>query len=184
VIKADVIPPPQSAREKFEAGFQDSFGYSTFLFAGITASSRQKINYYPAFRQGVVGFSRYYWRAFADQADRKLWVESLIPTVLHEDSRYYTLGHGSFVKRTKYALTRAMITRNDNGDNTFNFAEVVGSGAAAGISSAYYPSQYRPWNKLGQRWLTNIALDSGTFAAREFWLDIDHAVFHRKGATP
>jgi hypothetical protein len=180
VLSADVTLPPQSAKEKFYVGLQNSFGYSTFLFVGIQAGFSQGRNDYPAFRQGGAGFGRYYWHAFADQADRKLWVESILPTVLHEDNRYYTLGHGSFVKRSKYALTRAVITRNDKGANTFNVAAVIGSGAAAGISSAYYPGQYRTWNKTGQRWLTSIALDSGTYVAREFWPDINRAVFHRK----
>jgi hypothetical protein len=178
-LSAGVMLPPQSVKEKFATGLRDSFDYSSFLTAGVQAGLRQKMDYYPAFRQGAAGFSRYYWRAFADQADRKLWVESIFPTVLHEDNRYYTLGRGSFVKRAKYALTRAVITRDDNGATTFNVAEVIGSGAAAGISSSYYPSEYRTWTKTGEHWLANIALDSGAYVAREFWPDIHHAVFRR-----
>ena len=179
-VSADVTLPPQSAKEKFETGFQDSFDYSSFIFVGAQAGISQGTKSYPAFRQGAAGYGRYYWHTFADQADQNLWVESILPTILHEDSRYYTLGHGGVLKRTQYALTRAVFTRSDSGGKTLNVAEVVGSGAAAGISSAYYPGRYRTWTKTGQRWATSIVLDSATFVAKEFWPDINRAVFHRK----
>jgi hypothetical protein len=107
-----------------------------------------------------------------------LWVESFIPSVLHEDDRYYTLDHGGVFKRARYALSRAFVTRNDGGNETVNAGEIVGAGIAAGISSAYYPGAYRTWTKTGQRWLTNIVLDDATFGLKEFWPDINQRVFH------
>jgi hypothetical protein len=177
-VSADTKVPPQSIREKFKTGFQDSFDYSSFVFVGIQAGVAQATDSYPAFRQGAAGYGRYYWHTFADQADENLWVESIIPSALHEDSRYYTLGHGGLLKRTGYAVSRAVITRNDSGDETLNVGEILGAGTAAGISSAYYPGQYRTWTKVGQRWLTNILLDTATFAAKEFWPDINRGIFH------
>jgi hypothetical protein len=37
-----------------------------------------------------------------------------VPTLTHEDIRYYTLGKGGFCKRTGYALSRAVVTRSDS----------------------------------------------------------------------
>jgi hypothetical protein len=177
-VSANTILPPQSAGEKLKTGFQDSFDYSSFVFAGLQAGISQATDSYPVFRQGAAGFGRYYWHTFVDQADENLWVESIIPAALHEDSRYYTRGCGGVLKRTGYALSRAIITRDDRGDETFNAGEIVGAGAAAGISSAYYPEQYRTWTKTGQRWLTNVVLDGATFVAKEFWPNINRAIFH------
>jgi hypothetical protein len=47
-----------------------------------------------------------------------------------------------WVGRTFYAVTRVLVTRQDDGSKMFNFSEVVGSGAAAGVSTVYYPKQY------------------------------------------
>ena len=179
-VISDAKLPPQSGMDKLATGFEDSFDYSAFVFVGIQAGLSQWSNSYPAFHQGASGYGRYYWHTFADQADENLLVESALPAVLHEDSRYYTLGHGGFLKRARYSITRSFITRNDDGDNTLNAAEIVGSGAAAGISSLYYPSHYRTWTKTGQRWLTNYLLDSATLVAKEFWPDINRAVFRHK----
>jgi hypothetical protein len=170
--------PPQSIKEKFKTGALDSFDYSSFIFAGIQAGISQATDAYPALRQGAAGYGRYYWHTFADQTDENLWVEAILPSVLHQDSRYYTMGRGGFIKRGIYAASRTVITRTDSGGETFNASEVLGSGIASGISSAYYPSQYRTWTKIGQRWLTNALLDLGTFGAKEFWPDINHAIFH------
>jgi hypothetical protein len=177
-VSAGVKLPPQSVKEKFKTGALDSFDYSSFIFVGIQAGISQGSNAYPAFRQGAAGYGRYYWHTFADQTDENLWVEGILPVVLHQDSRYYTLGHGGFIKRGMYAVSRTVITRTDSGKETVNASEIVGAGAAAGISSLYYPTQYRTWTKVGQRWLTNVLLDFGTFAAKEFWPDVNRAIFH------
>jgi hypothetical protein len=179
-VSADVILPPQTAKEKFKVGLQDSFDYSSFIFVGAQAGLSQATNSYPAFHQGARGYARYYWHTFADQTDENIWVESILPTAFHEDNRYYTLGHGGFIKRTAYAISRVIITRTDSGTETFNASEVIGAGAAAGISSAYYPSQYCTWTKTGQRWLTNVTLDGATFVVREFWPDIHSAFRHHR----
>ncbi len=177
-VSADVALPPQSAKDKFRTGFRDSFDYSAFLSAGIQAGISQASNATPAFRQGAAGYGRYYWHTFADRTDENLWVLSILPSVLHQDNRYYTLQHGGFFKRTRYALTRTIVTRTDGGRETFNASEIIGTGAAAGISSAYYPGQYRTWTKTGQRWISYIITDSATWVAREFWPDIHRALFH------
>jgi hypothetical protein len=171
--------PPQSVKEKFKTGALDSFDYSAFIFVGIQAGISQATKGYPAFHQGAAGYGRYYWHTFADETDENLWVEGILPVVLRQDSRYYTLGHGGFFKRGFYAVTRTVITRTDSGRETFNASEIFGAGTAAAISSAYYPTQYRTWTKIGQRWLTNVVLDFGTFAVKEYWPDVNRAIFHQ-----
>jgi len=178
-VSADVILPPQTAKDKFKIGLQDTFDYSNFIFVGAQAALSQATDSYPAFHQGARGYGRYYWHTFADQSDENIWVESILPAAFHEDSRYYTLGHGGFLKRTAYSLSRVIITRTDSGSETFNASEIIGAGGAAGISSAYYPKQYCTWTKTGQRWLTNVILDGANFVVREFWPDVHSAFRHR-----
>jgi hypothetical protein len=106
--------------------------------------------------------------------------EAIVPALTREDPRYYTLGHGGFFKRTGYAVSRLLITRTDSGGRTFNISEIVGNGAGAGISNTYYPGRERTWTKTGQKWLTQIGLDGVFNVLKEFWPDINHAIFHGK----
>jgi hypothetical protein len=74
-----------------------------------------------------------------------------VPALTHEDIRYYTLGKGGFFKRTCYALSRVVITRSDAGTAAFNNGEVIGAGAAAGISNLYYPASERTFGNTAQQ---------------------------------
>ncbi|MCU1222053.1 MAG: hypothetical protein JWQ42_146 [Edaphobacter sp.] len=177
-VSADIKLPPQTSRQKFIAAGHDTFDYSSFFIAGIQAGFSMNGNSYPEFHQGAKGYARYYWHTLADTTTENFMVGGLGPVVFHQDNRYYTLGHGGFRKRTFYALTRVLISRKDDGDSTFNFAEVIGSGAAAGTSTLYYPTRYRTWTKVGQKWLTSDIIDGANFMLKEFWPDINKAIFH------
>src|ERR1700753_2046559 len=96
-VSADEKLPPQSVKDKFITTSQDSFDYSAFIFAGILAGVSQAENSYPEFHQGAAGYGRYYWHTFADQTVENYMVEFILPTALHQDSRYYTLGRGGLV---------------------------------------------------------------------------------------
>jgi len=179
-ISAGAHLSPQSAHDKFLDATQDSFDYSNWVFIGILAGIGQKERATPEFHQGAVGYGRYYWHAFADQADENYFVECLMPIVFRQDTRYYTLGRGGFLHRTFYAFSRGVVTRSDSGRSEPNYSEIIGAGASAGISNLYYPDAERTWTKTGQRWATNIGLDIMTLAFKEFWPDINHKVFRRK----
>jgi hypothetical protein len=177
-VSADVKLPPQTAKQKFIAAGHDTFDYSSFFIAGIQAGFAMNGDSYPEFHQGLKGYGRYYWHTLADTIDENFMVGGVGPVVFHQDNRFYTLGHGGFRKRTLYALTRVLISRKDDGDPTFNYAEIIGSGAASGASSLYYPTKYRTWTKVGQKWLTSDIIDGANFMLKEFWPDINKAIFH------
>jgi hypothetical protein len=179
-VSASEKLPPQSVKDKFIQTTEDSFDYSAFIFAGVLAGAAQAEKSEPEFGQGAVGYGRYYWHSLADQGVENYWVEFILPSTLHQDSRYYTLGHGGFVKRAAYSLSRVVITRTDGGHETFNASEIIGAGAASGTSDLYYPSSERTWTKTGQRWLLDVGLDGFTFGFKEFWPDINNAFFHQK----
>ena len=179
-VSANTQLPPLPLKNKFWLATQDSFDYSSFVSAGMLAGISQAKKSYPEFGQGAKGYGRYFWHTVADQAVGNYLTEAIGPAVTHEDPRYYTLGHGGFFKRTGYAVSRLLITRTDGGRRTFNFSEIVGNGAGAGISDLYYPSKERTWTKTGQKWVTQIALDGVFNIAKEFWPDINHLIFRGK----
>ena len=179
-VSADTQLPPQSFKDKFVLATQDSFDYSSFILAGILAGVGQAQNSYPEFRQGAAGYGRYYWHSFADQAVGNYFTEAIVPTISREDSRYYTLGHGNIFHRSGYAVSRLFITRTDSGGTTFNFSEIGGNLAGSAVSNTYYPSQERTWTKTQQKWFLQVGLDGFFNVGKEFWPDINRAVFHQR----
>jgi hypothetical protein len=178
-VSAGVTLPPMTPRQKIWTATESSFDYTAFIYVAIQAGIGQATNSYREFGTGGAAYGRYYWHFFADSAVEDYVVQAAFPIALHQDPRYYTLGHGGFFHRAGYAVSRLFITRTDGGDRAVNFSELVGAGAAAGISSLYYPSQERTWTKVGQRWLTQETIDGAFYAFQEFWPDIRHAVFHQ-----
>jgi hypothetical protein len=179
-VSANQHLPPQSVKDKFVGTIQDSFDYSSVLLPGLLAAYNMAAVATPEFHQGAAGYGRYFWHSFVDQTDENIWVEFIVPTVTHEDTRYYTLGHGGKKKRILYAMKHVVITRNDAGDSTFNFGEIIGSGTAAGISTLYYPSRERSFGNVGKQWGQSVGIDALTFAFKEFWPDINSHLFHLK----
>ena len=177
-VSANQHLPPQSVKEKFVTASQDSFDYSSVLTPALLAAYNFGRDNTPEFGQGGVGYGRYLWHSVIDQTSENYFVEFIVPTVAHEDTRYYTLGQGGFTRRTLYAIKHVVVTRDDAGKNVFNAGEVLGAGLAASLSNAYYPSAERTFGNTAQQWGTSIGIDAFTFAAREFWPDINHAIFH------
>jgi hypothetical protein len=179
-VSADTKLPPTTSHEKFKIFVEDSFDYSAFVEVAILAGVDEEKNSEPAFHSGAPAYARYYWHSFADNTDGNLMTEFLVPMASREDPRYYTLGHGSILRRSVYSLSRLIITRNNQGNATPNLAEIVGNGAAAGVSNLYYPSPDRTWTKTGQRWVLQVGIDGVSDLVKEFWPDINAKLFHDK----
>jgi hypothetical protein len=177
-VSADLKLPPMSPKDKFIVAGKDTFDYSALFIAGIQAGFAMNSKSYPEFHQGAAGYARYYWHTLADTASENFFVGGIGPIVFKQDNRFYTLGHGSFGKRSWHAVTRVLVTRKDDGNETFNFSEVVGSGASAGLSTLWYPKQYQTWTKVGQKWLTSDLIDCFNFWWKEWWPTANKYVFH------
>jgi hypothetical protein len=179
-VSANQHLPPQSVKEKFVTASQDSFDYSAIVVPALLAGYDLSINETPEFHHGGVAYGRYLWHSVIDQTSENMFVEFVVPVVMHEDTRYYTLGEGGFKKRAFYAMKHVVVTRNDNGKDVFNTGEILGSGMSAALSNAYYPTPERTFGNTAQQWGTSIGIDAITFALREFWPDINHKLFHGK----
>ena len=179
-VSANTQLPPLTVRGKFKLGTEDSVDYSAFVWAGMVAAQSMALKSYPELGNGPAGYGRYYWRAFADQASGTFFTEAIVPSVTHEDPRYYTLGHGGFFHRTAYALSRVVVTKTDSGGRSFNYSEIVGNALEAGLSNAYYPPQERGLRKTAENWGTQLEAAALNNIAKEFWPDIRRHLLRQK----
>lgn len=178
-VSAGVKPPPATPRQAFSIATRQSFDYSAFIFVGITSAIAEGQNSHPALGKGIPGFWAYSWRGWVDKTDGNYWVVWALPTVLHEDERYYALGRGPVLKRAAYAVSRVFVTPDYNGHLTVNGAELIGRGVAQGISTTYYPSSDRTASELATKYGYALLRDAATNTFRELWPDIAVHVLHR-----
>jgi len=178
-VSAGTIPPPPTPKQAFKIATQNSFDYSSFIFVGVTSAMSEWSNGHPQLGEGLKGYGRYYWRGFLDKTDGNYLVIFALPTIFHQDERYYAKGEGGFWKRATYSASRILITPNYHGHNGFNASEILGRGIAQGISTSYYPSHDRTLGSLAVKYGYALGRDALTNMFREFWPDIATHVLHR-----
>lgn len=179
-VSAGVRPPPFTPREAFMVATRNSFDYSSFLFVGVTSLLAEGSNSHSELGKGVGGFWAYTWRGWVDKTDGNYMVDWAMPSIFHQDERYFSLGEGGVWKRGSYAATRVLIAPGRRGNSEFNTSEILGRGIAQAVSLSYYPSQTQTASGFAQKYAYAIGRDALTNVFREFWPDIDAHLIHRR----
>lgn len=165
--------PPLTSGQKFKVVGRSLIDPSEFVLIGFVAGLGQASNSNPSYGQGAEGYGKRYATAYADNAVENFMASAVLPSLLHQDPRYYQLGHGGFLKRTGHAIGRVLLTRSDSGQTQFNYSEAFGAGMAAAISTySYHPESERGVGTVISVWGTQIGWDVGTYMIKEFWPDL------------
>jgi hypothetical protein len=177
---------PLTTRQKYSTSLRTAFDPVEFFWYGALAGLSQAENSEPGYRQGAAGYGKRYGAYFADGTIENVMTSAVLPSLLHEDPRYFQMGKGGFWHRTFYAMSRIAITRTDSGHDTFNFSEVLGSAISAAISTySYHPQGDRTIPNTASVWGTQVGYDTLTLVVKEFWPDIRRHLHHTKTApTP
>ena len=171
---------PISSKEKFKLVAEGAFDPYEFIIVGIVAGTDQASNSNPSWGQGLKGYGKRYGADFANQAVGNFMVGAVVPSIIHQDPRYFQLGKGTFGHRFYYALSRIAVTRTDSGHKQFNYSEFVGNAAAAGIANVYTPAEDRTFSNTAGTWATQLAIDAFGNELKEFWPDIRRRILRHK----
>ncbi len=167
--------PRLTAKQKFKVVLRTSFDPVEYPYIGFLAGISQASDSEPGFGQGAPGYAKRYASAFADNTLENLMTGAILPSLLHQDPRYYQLGRGSFKHRLGYAVTRLFVTRSDSGSHEFNGSEVVGSAVSSAIATySYHPAADRTLVNTLSVWGTQLGWDSVAITVKEFWPDLRH----------
>ena len=180
--------PPLTAGQKFKVVARGSFDPIQIVWYGALSGLSQAEDSEPGFGQGAEGYGKRYGAYAADGTIENFFVGAILPSVLHQDPRYFQSGHGSFFDRTGYAVSRIIVTRSDSGHHQFNCSEVFGSAIAAAISTySYHPhpgyhpepgvkvpyvASDRTLKNTASVWASQVGYDTITLVIKEFWPDI------------
>jgi len=130
---------PLSPGQKFHLFFKGAFDPYQFVLAGIDAGIGQAENENPGYHQGFEGYAKRYGANYADNFSGNFFGNAVLPTILHQDPRYFRLGHGSIVHRALYSISTTFRTYGDNGKWQPAYSNLTGNLIGASISNLYYP---------------------------------------------
>ena len=164
---------PLTPKQKFNIAWHQFFDESAHFGNAIQAAISQAANGLPHYGQGWGAFGERFAAEEGDQFTGSMLIYGVIPTVLHQDPRYFRRGRGSAWKRVAYAASRVVIARTDSGKPTFNFSQVFGQLGQASISAyTYYPKQDRQISGVLDGWAINQGYNIGWNQLKEFTPDL------------
>lgn len=163
-------PEPMTAKQKYKLTFRTLVDPTSFVIIAGIAGAEQYNGTYPGYGPGIEGYGKRYGAALADSITGRIVGSAILPSVLHQDPRYFYQGSGSITSRTWHALSSTLITRGDNGKSQPNYSRVLGSLAAGGIANAYHPESSRGVGLTFQTLGVDLAANAIGNLAREFIL--------------
>ena len=167
-------PPPSNAAKKWHHFLDETFSPLTLVAGAANGAVSQATNSDPRYGVGGGALAERFGASTVDTVTQNFFGDFVMAWALHEDTRYRRKGpaYGGFWKRTEYALTRALITRTDNGARTFNWSNVAGSALSAGLSNLYYPPASCNGRAIAINFVTNISGAGLGNMLPEFWPDV------------
>jgi hypothetical protein len=177
--------PPLTVGQKFKVVARGSFDYIQIPWYALLAGVSQAENSEPGFGQGAEGYGKRFGAYAADGTIENFFVGAIVPSMLHQDPRYYQLGKGGFWHRTGYSISRIFVTRTDAANSQFNYSEIVGAAAASAISTySYHPRGDRTFSNTCSVWGTQVGYDTITLVIKEFWPDIRRKLRRKHASAP
>jgi hypothetical protein len=163
---------PLSPGQKFRLFFKSSTDPWPFLLAGVVSGLGQADDSYPEWGQGAQGYAKRFGAAYSDAFIGNFFGNAVLPSLLHEDPRYFQKGTGSSTKRFLWAAASTVWCKRDKGSWGPNYANVGGNLIGAAISRAYYPSSERSVGDVFSDGLTVSAEGIVGAEVIEFWPDL------------
>jgi hypothetical protein len=173
---------PITTKQKFTIARKDTFDWPSYILAAGFAGISQLDNSNPSYKQGAEGYAKRYLASIADQDIGNFMTEAVMPTLFHQDPRYFRKGHGSVGGRILYAASRVVVGRGDSGNWQFNASEFIGNGSVAALGNLYYPDA-KGFDATMQRMFTQIGTDAVSQVMKEFWPDVKHHFSHKGSAS-
>jgi hypothetical protein len=169
-----------TAGQKLKLSFRSATDPVAFAAAAAVAGYHEAEDDDTGFGWGPEGYGKRVGAAYLDAFDGTIIGNGILPSILHQDPRYFRLGHGTTMHRLLYALATNVICKHDNTHKWEpNYSNVAGNIISGAISNLYYPSSQ---SGIGQT-LTNglvVTAEGGAGSIfQEFWPDISRKFLHK-----
>jgi hypothetical protein len=169
-----------TAKQKMGLAFRSATDPVAFAVALAVAGYHEADHDNIGFPWGIKGYGERSGAAYLDAFDGSMIGNGILPSILHQDPRYFRLGHGTTTHRLLYALMTNVMCKHDNtGKWEPNYSNVLGNIASGGLSNLYYPSSD---SGIGQTFTNGFVVTAeGGFGSifQEFWPDISRKFLHR-----
>ena len=168
-VSYDLNAQPLTTKLKFELALKVAVDPVTLAGIAFSSGAKQAANT-PNYGQGAAGFAKRLGATAADSTTDIMIGGAILPSVLHQDPRYFYQGTGTTKSRIRHALLGPFIARGDNGKNQPNYSSVGGDLASSALANLYYPRSNRGAEFVLGSFAIQTAERVGATLAQEFVL--------------
>lgn len=137
------------------------------------------IDQHSAYGSGWQGFGKIAGVSLLQDATGQFLGVFALPSLLHQDPRYYRMQHASVPKRILYAVSRTAISRHDDGSYMPNYSTLLTYPISAEIDNLYVPGIHGDGPSTTKRIFTGLATDPANNLLAEFLPDVASRVHIR-----
>jgi carboxypeptidase family protein len=165
----DPDPVPLTTKLKFRLALRVATDPITALGVAFLSGTQQAGDT-PNYGQGAEGFGKRFGANAADGFTDIMIGGAILPSILHQDPRYFYQGTGTKKSRIQHAVFHPFVCKGDKGNWQPNYSTLGGDLASSAISNAYYPQSNRGAGLVFTNFAISTAERVATSLAQEFVL--------------
>ncbi len=173
---------PLHPRQKLELFADQSIAPSRIVGSLAGSGIGQAANSLPRYGQGWDGYAKRFSSSMASGASTHFFGTFVIPSLLHDDPRYFVKLHADLGHRIGYAVSRLVVTRKDDGAETANWPGILAPLLAESLANSYLPTNERTAGKTFRRYGLRLGLTATGNLAKEYWPTIFRSLRISKSA--
>jgi len=156
VVYDQAAAVPLTSKLKFRLAMKVATDPVTAVGVGFLAGVYQAADI-PDYQQGAKGYGQRYGAIAADGITDIMIGGAILPSLLHQDPRYFYQGTGTTRSRLVHAMSNPFLCKGDNGRLQPNYSSLGGDLISSAISNVYYPSS----NRNASTYFANFAITTG-----------------------
>ncbi|MBS1800437.1 MAG: hypothetical protein JSS95_11480 [Acidobacteria bacterium] len=125
-----------------------------------------------AYGPGLKGFGKLAGISMLQNATAEFFGTFAVPSLVHQDPRYYRMRDRPVGRRILYAITRSYVSRSDTGKTIPNYGTLAAYPIVAELSNLYVPGIQSDGASTAERIATGLALDPVNNLVNEFLPDV------------
>jgi Carboxypeptidase regulatory-like domain len=161
---------PLTSKLKFQLALRTSIDPITWVGIAILAGADQAANKPAGYGQGAQGYAKRIGATTLDGFTDIMIGGAILPSLLHQDPRYFYQGTGSVKSRALHALSAPFVCKGDNGRLQPNYSSMGGDLAASALTNAYYPPSDRGVGMTFENFAISTGERMGATLFQEFLL--------------
>ena len=135
-------PAPLTTAMKFKLALKVSADPVTAAGVFLVSAAKQGGDT-PNYGQGWGAYGKRFGAVTADGFSDIMIGGAILPSLLHQDPRYFYQGTGTTGSRIRHAIFSPFVAKGDNGRWQPNYSSLGGDLASSGLANLYYPRSNR-----------------------------------------